>query len=96
MARFWASGYAAFGACSCIITRNTDGWYWTGSEWQSGAASVACSFDAVHGSYYADTAPDEICVWHIEVDSDNRQIGRGDYNPYVSGTIVLDVRLEAS
>jgi hypothetical protein len=94
MARFWASGYEAFGACSCIITRDSDGYYWTGSGWQAGAASVACTWDAIHGRLYVDTSPDELCAWHIEVDSDNRQIGRGDYNPYSGGVIVLDVRLE--
>ncbi len=94
MARFWANGFVGFGACSAIITRISDGFYWTGAAWQVGAASVACTFDAVHSQYYADTSPDEESQWHIEVDSDNRILGSGSFNPYSGGIIVLDVRLE--
>lgn len=65
---WWSSGKTV----TLIIRRKSDGYYWTGSAWQAGAATVACTEDATNlgssimSAYYSGTAPDAPHAWAMK------------------------------
>ena len=90
MARFKAVGRAG-DTVTFTITRDSDGWYFTGSGWQAGATSLAGTWDADHELFYVDTVPDAICSWSAE-DQDGRKIGYGEFDPSTD-VVEIDVRV---
>jgi len=66
------------------IRRKSDNYYWTGSAWQAGSATVnmteASGLATGYSEYHSDTAPDAPCFWWA-LDSNSNLAGRGEYDP---------------
>ena len=63
---WWSTGV---GGVILIIRRKSDGYYWTGTGWQSGYSYVGCTEDSLYlgsasqSAYYSGTEPDAPHVW---------------------------------
>lgn len=66
------------------IQRASDDYYWTGSAWQAGSATVAMTEEATargdYYEYYSTTEPTAYCFW-FAIDSSDNLLDRGDYDP---------------
>ena len=66
------------------IKRAADNYYWTGTAWQSDAATVAMTENADiatgYSEYYSTTSPTAVCFWWA-IDSSSTLWERGEYDP---------------
>jgi len=69
---------------SLTIKRKSDGYYWSGSAWQSDAATVEMTESADlatgYSEYYSTTSPSSACFWWA-IDDDSNLASYGEYDP---------------
>lgn len=69
---------------SLTTKRKSDSYYWSGSEWQSGSATVemteVADLASGYSEYYSTTAPDAPCFWWA-IDEDSNLAAYGEYDP---------------
>jgi len=63
------------------IKRQADDYFWTGSVWQAGSATVAMTWDSDLELYLSTTEPDARCFYSA-ASSTGILLGYGEYDPY--------------